>query len=120
MKNCKVIIILLCIVFLFCGCTSAPPSDCSDELISNNWLLYDGNNAKSGKLSFSDGYIILSADIDESNPFVLKEECIVDTEKIVITSENYGILNIKYTISGDNLTLSYSNKNIILKKENKP
>ena len=106
-------------LFLFCGCTSAPPSDPSDELISNTWILYGRNNEKNGTLTFSNEHIIFNADINESNPFTLNEEYIIEDKKITIVSENYGILSMEYSISGNELTLTYLGKNIVLKKQNK-
>lgn len=110
-------ILFILILSLLCGCTPAPPTNSVDELTSNSWILYDGDNNKSGKLVFSDGHVIFNADIGEEKDFKLDEEYIADNTIISVISENYGTFNINYTISGNSLTLSYLGKEITLKKE---
>lgn len=113
------VITLLCTMFSFMllGCMPAPPENSCDELKSHTWILYDGNNKKSGTLNFAENHMILTANTDEKNVFELDKECIINENKIIITSEDLGALYFEYKISGDTLILSYLGKKIIFKKK---
>lgn len=117
MKKKFMILLYVVIIVCFVGCSASPPSDMADELIANQWILYNGNK-ESGNLKFENGHIILNVDINNDEPFIMNEEYIIDNNNIIIVSDNYGAPKIEYNISGEKLELIYCEKHIILKKKN--
>ena len=110
---------IFCLVFVLCSCVAAPPSDCRDELIMHKWVIYDNFEKEKCSLCFENERMKLKARIDDNTVFDFDEEYIADTEKITVISDDYGTINIKYTIKNDKLILTYIDKEITFKKENK-
>ncbi|MDD6490170.1 MAG: hypothetical protein PUG48_10260 [Clostridia bacterium] len=111
------VLVAAVMVLVFCSCTAAPPSDCRDELIMHKWVIYDNFEKEKCTLSFTDGRMMISAEMGNNSVFEFNGEYIADNEKITVFSENYGILNIGYRIKSDSLVLTYIDKEITFKKE---
>lgn len=110
-------IIILCIVIVFCtACTKAPPEDCADELVRNQWSVVDSNNKEHGTIFFQNNKVIVNADLS-GEKFYMNEDCIVDTQKITVTSDKFGVFSIDYEITGNCLYLKYYGKQISLIKK---
>ncbi len=98
------------------GCTQAPPGDCADELVRNEWLILDSTEKEKGKLYFNNNNVIFDADVSGKR-FHMNEQCIVDTKKLTVTSENFGTFTVDYKIDGNQLLLTYFGKEISLRKK---
>ncbi len=110
--------VILCIVCLLgsSSCTQAPPEDCADELVRNVWVITDDSGKEHGNLSFENNRVKMDADVSGKN-FHMNEECIVDTEKVIVSSENFGQLSVQYRIDGEKLYLEYFGREILLTKK---
>ncbi len=117
MKIKRILYIIICTGIIFCtACTQAPPEDCADELMRNQWAITDSDGKEHGTLSFEDGRVTIDADLS-GKQFHMNEECIVDTKKITVNSDSFGVFCVDYEISGNHLSLGYYGKQISLTKK---
>ncbi len=98
------------------ACQAAPPMSPKEEIVLHEWSVLDSFGKEQGSLSFSDGKMNLHANVSDEN-FKMTEECLMDDKKIVVNSEEWGVVEMDYTLSGEWLELTYCGKKITLRKK---
>ena len=103
---------IIFISLLLSSCRDSPPASAKDEITSYEWTITDVSGNTHGYVSFPDGKIKISDDLID-----FTGDCTIDENCITVNSENYGVVNISYTIDGDTLELEYLGKKISTKKK---
>lgn len=115
MKQIVLVLAILITVF-FCGCTNSPPKSAAEEIVLYSWKLKsenDNNNKKSnGYLSFDNDKINLSIKKGDKSELKMNEYYEIDNESIIIISEKYGNIILKYKLKGNELELAFNNSNL--------
>ena len=108
------IIITICFITIIMtsSCKQAPPIYAKDEIISYQWQIKDISGEDKGIVTFSDGKIKIS---DKNLKF--SENCMVEDDRIIINSNDYGVIILNYKMYGDILELEYFGKKITLNKK---
>lgn len=114
----KALLLIICIisVLVTASCKSAAPTTAKEELVLHQWKIMDSFEHEQGIVFFENGKMNINAKLADEN-FKFSDEYILDDEKIIINSKEYGVLNIGYNVSGENLELEYFGKKITLKKK---
>jgi len=110
----KGIIIMVCFVIaiMTSSCRQAPPMYAKNEIISYQWQIKDVSGENKGTVSFSDGKIKIS---DKNLNF--SEDCMIEDDRIIINSNDYGVIILNYKMHGDIVELEYFGKKITLNKK---
>lgn len=108
------IIITICIltIIMTSSCRRAAPACAKDEIALYQWQIEDISGENKGIVSFADGKMKIS---DKKLDF--SEDCIIEDSKIIVNSNNYGVISLDYKMHGDILELEYFGKKITLKKK---
>ena len=119
MKNTSVIIVILSLIIICCGCTRVIET-ASDEIKSNKWKMTT-DFGKKVVLKFSgDTAIFRVKSKDKFACVVIKGLCVIDSKKISIFNnsdkENY---TFRYKLKGNRLRLKYMGGQINLIRQKK-
>lgn len=120
MKQIVLVLAILIMVF-FCGCTHSPPKSASEEIVLYSWKLKgenDNNNTEStGYLNFDNDKINLTIKKGDKSELKMNEYYEIDNESIVIVSEKYGNIILKYRLKGNELELAFDDSYLYFVKQ---
>ncbi len=95
------VLLSVCMAFMFSSCAKAPPISQSDEIMRYGWFMPD----EKMKVYFKGDEFIMEG--VENSKLSLKGKCFTDENTITVVSESFGTVVFDYELSADKLRLSY-------------
>ncbi len=104
------------------GCEASPPVSPSEEAVMYSWSLKNENEGNinekpGGSLSFNDDRICLKLKKADGSELKIDGFFEIDDNHIIIISEKYGTVNLKYSLTGNELRLAYNDSALVFTKE---
>lgn len=120
MKKIGLMLVVLLLI-VTSGCAPSPPSSPEEELVMYSWKLKSDTEGSesdrmSGTLNFDNDRIKLSIKKADGSSLNIDEYFELDDCRIVISSEQLGIINLDYKLSGSELELTLDNSSLHFSK----
>ena len=117
MKTVKIAAAAICMAICVAACGQNGEhmdiaSEAADYIFGSKEIEKDISGEDKGIVTFSDGKIKIS---DKNLKF--SENCMVEDDRIIINSNDYGVIILNYKMYGDILELEYFGKKITLNKK---